>query len=51
MAVLLLSASVPYVSFWPFASFRGDAAIQSLFAAKRTFSEPRLLNRIYEYAP
>jgi hypothetical protein len=25
---------------WPFASFRGNAAIQSLSEAKRTFSEP-----------
>jgi hypothetical protein len=27
------------------------AAIQVAFGAKRTFSEPRLPNRIYEYAP
>ena len=39
------------VSSWPFASFRDDAAIQSLSEAKRIFSEPRLPNRIYEYAP
>jgi hypothetical protein len=33
-------------SKWPFGSFRGDTV-----GAKRTVSEPRLPNRIYEYAP
>jgi hypothetical protein len=33
------------------AAIRGDAAIQSLAGAKRTLSEPRLQNQIYEYAP
>src|SRR5262249_37365123 len=36
---------------WHIGSFRGDAAIRVASGAKRTLSEPRLQNRIYEYAP
>jgi hypothetical protein len=36
---------------WPFATFRGDAAIHSLSERSGHFSEPRCQNRIYEYAP
>src|SRR5262249_13090523 len=55
-AVLLFGRNLPgfigsfatsaHGSKWHLGSFRGDA-----FGAKRTFSEPRFPNRIYEYAP
>jgi hypothetical protein len=37
--------------FWHIASFRGDGSSSVAFGPKRTFSEQRLPNRIYEYAP
>jgi hypothetical protein len=37
-------------SFWPVASFRGDATIRSLSERSGQFGELRLQNRIYEYA-
>ena len=34
--------------FWHIATFRGDAAIQSLSERSGTFSEPHSQNRIYD---
>ena len=44
-------AAIAHSRLWPIASFRGNAAISVAFEAKRTFGEPRLQGRIFEYAP